>query len=140
MTNLEKVIKGLECLSNPYAQDMDDRDCENCQYDNACCFLDVTADALSLLKAQEVPDNGGWISVKKRLPEIGEPFYAACKSLIDERENWIIEGIYRMNIIGGPWGVIMVECGKAEVYAWMPKILPEPPKKERSGRRTPNED
>jgi predicted molibdopterin-dependent oxidoreductase YjgC len=31
---------------------MDERDCENCKYDNASCFLDVTADALSLLKAQ----------------------------------------------------------------------------------------
>lgn len=53
MAELEKVIKGLRCLSNPYIQDMDERDCDNCQYDNACCFLDVTADALSLLKAQE---------------------------------------------------------------------------------------
>lgn len=53
MAELEKVIRGLGCLSNPYVQDMDERDCENCQYDNACCFLDVTADALSLLKAQD---------------------------------------------------------------------------------------
>ena len=53
MAKLEKVIRGLECLSNPYVQDMDERDCENCQYDNACCFLDITADALSLLKSQE---------------------------------------------------------------------------------------
>ena len=53
MAELEKVIKGLRCLSNPYIQDMDERDCENCKYDNASCFLDVTADALTLLKAQE---------------------------------------------------------------------------------------
>ena len=53
MAELEKVIKGLRCLSNPYIQDMGERDCENCKYDNASCFLDVTADALSLLKAQE---------------------------------------------------------------------------------------
>ena len=53
MAELEKAIKGLRCLSNPYIQDMDERDCENCKYDNASCFLDVTADALSLLKAQE---------------------------------------------------------------------------------------
>lgn len=53
MVDREKVIKRLRCLSDPYVQDMDERDCENCQYDNACCFLDVTADALSLLKAQE---------------------------------------------------------------------------------------
>lgn len=52
MAELEKVIKGLQCLSNPYILDMDERDCENCKYDNASCFLDVTADALSLLKAQ----------------------------------------------------------------------------------------
>lgn len=52
MAELEKVIRGLGCLSNPYVQDMDERDCENCKYDNACCFLDVTADALTLLKAQ----------------------------------------------------------------------------------------
>ena len=53
MAELEKVIKGLRCLSNPYIQDMDERDCENCKYDNASCFLDVTADALTLLNAQE---------------------------------------------------------------------------------------
>ena len=53
MADLEKVIKGLRCLSDPYVQDMDERDCENCKYDNASCFLDVTADALTLLKAQE---------------------------------------------------------------------------------------
>lgn len=45
MADREKVIRGLECLSNPYVQDMDERDCENCQYDNSCCLLDVTADA-----------------------------------------------------------------------------------------------
>ena len=49
---IKAIKEGLLCLSNPYIQDMDERDCENCQYDNASCFLDVTADALSLLKAQ----------------------------------------------------------------------------------------
>lgn len=53
MTGREKVMKGLQCLSSPYAQDMNGRDCENCQYDNASCFLDITADALALLKEQE---------------------------------------------------------------------------------------
>ena len=55
MVDREKLMEALRCLSNPYIQDMDERDCENCKYDNASCFLDVTADALSLLKAQE-PD------------------------------------------------------------------------------------
>lgn len=83
MAKLEKVIKGLRCLSNPYIQDMDERDCENCKYDNASCFLDVTADALSLLKAQEpillenqhkpyghfINANSPWIS---RCPKCGK--------------------------------------------------------------------
>lgn len=49
----EKVIRGLACLSNPFMQDADERDCEHCSYDSASCFLDITSDALSLLKAQE---------------------------------------------------------------------------------------
>ncbi len=71
-----------------------------------------------------------WISVKERLPGMFEPFYAACKSLKDDRENWTIEGIYKGTTYGGPWGVPMVEWGDAEVYAWMPKDFPEPPKEE----------
>lgn len=78
-----------------------------------------------------VPDASGWISVKDRMPDKYEPFYAACKSLEDDRENWTIEGIYKGTIYGGPWGVPMVEMGKAEVYAWMPKEMPEPPKEEK---------
>lgn len=77
---------------------------------------------------QKQPTIGGWISVKDRLPGKYEPFYAACKSLTDDRENWVIEGIYKGMTYGGPWGVPMIEMGKAEVYAWMPKELPEPPK------------
>lgn len=49
----EKVLRGLACLSNPFVQDADERDCEHCSYDSASCFLDITSDALSLLKAQE---------------------------------------------------------------------------------------
>lgn len=49
----EKVLRGLACLSNPFVQDADERDCEHCSYDSASCFLDITSDALSLLKAQQ---------------------------------------------------------------------------------------
>lgn len=72
--------------------------------------------------------NADWISIKDGLPAKYTPFYAACKSLVDDRENWTIEGIYNGTIYGGPWGVPMVEMGKAEVYAWMPKEMPKPPK------------
>lgn len=121
MIDRKKVIKGLRCLSDAYDTE---KNCDNCEYDFASCVLDVSNDALQLLKDQELQ----WISVNDRLPGTYEPFYAACKSLIDDRENWVIEGIYKCTSFGGPWGVPLVEMGKAEVYAWMPKKLPEPPK------------
>ena len=124
MAELEKVIKGLRCLSNPYIQDMDERDCENCKYDNASCFLDVTADALSLLKAQEP----GWISVKDRLPncngiylvwrphyfggEIGEPAFCYFDGLNTWHDSYGVDFERILN--------------PDDVTYWMP--LPEPPK------------
>lgn len=80
------------------------------------------------LVAMEAPTVGGWISVRDRLPDMLEPFWAACKSLTDDRDNWTIEGIYKGTTFGGPWGVPIVAMGKAEVYAWKPKEIPEPPK------------
>ena len=50
MTEREMVLKGLRCLSNPFDEE---RDCDNCSYDFCSCVLDVTADALELLKEQE---------------------------------------------------------------------------------------
>ena len=90
-----------------------------------CCYNVVNA-------IGAMPTIGVWTSVKDRLPGTYEPFYAACKSLIDDRENWVIEGIYKCTSFGGPWGVPLVEMGKAEVYAWMPKKLPEPPKEDKT--------
>lgn len=77
---IKAIKEGLRCLSNPYIQDMDERDCENCQYDNASCFLDVTADALSLLKAQgEVID---------ALLKVGYPHN------FQREEPWIVNYMY----------------------------------------------
>lgn len=53
MPDLEKVMKGLACFSNPYAQVSDDRDCKNCPYDECTCFLDVSGEAASLIRAQQ---------------------------------------------------------------------------------------
>ena len=77
MAYLEKVTKGLRCVSNPYAQDMDELDCKNCQYDNASCFLDVTADAIQLLKAQD--------DVISALLKIGYPHN------FQREEPWIVD-------------------------------------------------
>ncbi len=52
MADREKVIRGLECHSEPHFG-IDECFCETCPYDELTCGLDVPADALSLLKAQE---------------------------------------------------------------------------------------
>ena len=69
-----------------------------------------------------------WIPCSERLPEDFQPFYATCRSNIDNRENWVIEGWY------SPWRGFnpppLVAEGKAEIIAWMPKELPEPYKED----------
>ena len=52
MADLEKVIEGLRCHSEPKFGP-DEYFCETCSYDEATCGLDVPNDALSLLKAQQ---------------------------------------------------------------------------------------
>jgi len=82
------------------------------------------------IKALAQPEQR-WIKTSKRLPEMCMPFYATVRSLIDDRENWVIEGYY--NPIT-KWGIIpMIEMGKAEVVAWMPKEFPSPYQEEREG-------
>ncbi len=73
-------------------------------------------------------DAAQWIPCSERLPEDFQSFYATCRSNVDVRENWVIEGYYT------PWRGFdpppLVVEGKAEIIAWMPKELPEPYKED----------
>ena len=85
---------------------------------------------IEALKAHTQPVQR-WIPCSERLPKDFQPFYATCRSNIDNRENWVIEGYYT------PWRGFnpppLVEEGKAEIIAWMPKELPEPYREEQDG-------
>ena len=73
------------------------------------------------IKALEEPQ---WVPCSERLPGEYMSFYATVKSLIDNRECWVIEGMYTKF---WQWGKIpMIDIGEAEVIAWMPKCFPEP--------------
>lgn len=50
MIDREKVLNGLRCLSDANCTE---KDCDNCKYDFASCVLDVSNDALQLLKEHE---------------------------------------------------------------------------------------
>lgn len=66
----------------------------------------------------------GWVPCSEKMPPDYQWYYATCKSLVDNRENWVVEGCYT------PWehfdSTPMIKCGQAEVIAWMPKEFPEP--------------
>ena len=71
------------------------------------------------------PKQPGWIPcTPETMPPDYQWYYATCKSLVDNRENWVVEGCYT------PWehfdSTPMIKCGDAEVIAWMPKGFPEP--------------
>lgn len=78
-----------------------------------------------------------WIPVTERLPEPFTFVNATCRSLVDDREDWVVETIYlpipkETNKRGySDWGNIpMLNLGEAEVIAWVERIIPQPYKAE----------
>jgi len=75
-----------------------------------------------------------WIPCSERLPEAPGFVNCTCHSLIDNREDWVVETFYMPHPSGSPysdWGNIpMLNDGKCEVVAWMYRNIPEPYKAE----------
>ena len=68
---------------------------------------------------------GKWIPVTKRLPKHLQQYYATCKSITEDRENWVIEGTYNCEF--GGWQMTpYLANGWGEIIAWMPKKMPKP--------------
>lgn len=75
-----------------------------------------------------------WIPVSERLPKKFEFVNCTCHSLIDDREDWVIETVYVQQPPDSPysdWGNIpMLNMGDCEVVAWMHRDIPKPYKAE----------
>ena len=75
-----------------------------------------------------------WILVSERLPKAFEFVNCTCHSLIDDREDWVVETVYIPQPSVSPysdWGNIpMLNSGDCEVVAWMHRDIPEPYKAE----------
>ena len=71
-----------------------------------------------------------WIPVSERLPKPFECVNCTCHSLIDDREDWVIETVYVPQPSGSrysDWGNFpMLNIGKCEVVAWMHRNIPDP--------------
>ena len=75
-----------------------------------------------------------WIPCSERLPKVYEFVNCTCHSLIDDREDWVVETVYIPQASGSPysdWGNIpMLNDEECEVIAWMYRNIPEPYKAE----------
>lgn len=82
---------------------------------------------------QKLKQEPKWIPVNERLPKPFTFVNVTCKSLIDNRENWVVETIYlpipkeANKQSYSDWGNIpMLNWGEAEVIAWVERIIPQP--------------
>lgn len=75
-----------------------------------------------------------WIPCSERLPEAFSFVNCTCHSLIDDREDWVVETCYLPQLTDSPysdWGNIpMLNMGDCEVVAWMYRDIPKPYKVE----------
>ena len=118
--NKEKILKDFE-------------DCKKCAEEHR-----QLAEWLKELK--ELRARKEWIPVSDKLPKPFTYVNATCRSLVDDREDWVVETVYlpipkEFNKNGfSDWGNIpMLNWGDAEVIAWTERIIPEPYKAESEG-------
>ena len=88
-------------------------------------------------KINELPSvtpKARWIPVSESLPKAFEFVNCTCHSLIDDREDWVIETVYVPQPSDSPysdWGNIpMLNSGDCKVVAWVHRDIPEPYKAE----------
>lgn len=79
-------------------------------------------------------DYSPWIPCSERLPEAPGFVNCTCHSLIDDREDWVVETVYIPQPSNSPysdWGNIpILNWKQAEVVAWMYRYIPKPYKTE----------
>ena len=84
-----------------------------------------------------VENKGEWIPVSERLPEKFRFVNCTCHSLIDDREDWVVETVYIPQPPNSPysdWGNIpMLNDKECEVTAWVYREIPEPYKADMRG-------
>ena len=116
---------GVDCISRKRVLEW----LENATDDSIEHALDSDLEFISSVTPQEPR----WIPVSEKLPEPFTFVNATCRSLVDDREDWVIETVYlpipkEANKHGySDWGNIpMLNWGEAEVIAWVERIIPQP--------------
>jgi hypothetical protein len=132
MADYEKYINALRKCAKEHENDK--------TFTGHIVVTDLCRDTANLL--EELEQEPKWIPVSKKLPEPFTFVNATCRSLIDDREDWVIETLYspipkEVNEYGfSDWGNIpMLNCGEAEVIAWVERIIPQPYKTENEDQK-----
>ena len=112
-----------------------DRGCDgNCKYDEKLYerIMQILDERIKSLPSAQPEQR--WIPCSEMLPEAPGFVNCTCHSLIDNREDWVVETFYMPHPSGSPysdWGNIpMLNDGKCEVVAWMYRNIPDPYKAE----------
>ena len=132
MADYEKYINALRKCAKEHENDK--------TFTGHIIVTDLCRDTANLL--EELEQDPKWIPVSEKLPEPFTFVNATCRSLIDDREDWVIETLYspipkEVNEYGfSDWGNIpMLNCGDAEVIAWVERIIPQPYKAESENKK-----
>lgn len=106
------------------------------EYENYCasqcfeCAEEHRQLAEWLKELKQLKEQTGWIPVSERLPKPFSYVDCTCHSLIDDREDWVVETCYVPQPQNSPysdWGNIpMLNDGDCEVVAWMYREIPKP--------------
>lgn len=107
---------------------------EEPSYTDALNVLTEVMEKIRQLPSVNPQPKTRWIPVSERLPKVYEFVNCTCHSLIDDREDWVVETCYipqPHNSSYSDWGNIpMLNWGQAEVIAWMYRDIPKPYKAE----------
>ena len=125
----DKIINQLQNIKC-HCQEMYESEIKNGDPSSSIWGKDVEA----LEMAIKALEQARWIPISEKLPKAFEFVNCTCHSLIDDRDDWVVESIYIPQPSDSPysdWGNIpMLNSGDCEVVAWMHRDIPEPYKAE----------
>ncbi len=126
--NSDKMLEALDMAIKVLEQEP----CEDCCNGNQIEKAKLCQK--SYLAGMEHKQEPKWIPVSERLPEKYRFVNCTCHSLIDDREDWVVETVYIPQPSNSPysdWGNIpILNWKQAEVVAWMYRDIPKPYKAE----------
>ena len=131
---MEEAIKHAEEVANKCDMLAEQSVVEQAEHHHHKCAAEHRQLAEWLRELKQLKEQRRWIPCSERLPKEFEFVNCTCHSLIDDREDWVVETVYIPQPSDSPysdWGNIpMLNSGDCEVVAWVHRYIPKPYKAE----------